>query len=495
MVAMRQDTELAVGQKNDPAGAGVGPYGHGPTGLFNRTNLQNPLLSAIMLPIGGILDALPVYNAGMYSNDEFGGEDASFDTMITGVTSGAGDLFANQPTGDCVDGPVGGLTKLCKVANTFGRYRFGVREVSMYRAGRRDSMVDPLGLQVLNSPLMQQVFGMASNTPTIQNAITNEWSRRFMESAISARRMFARRVFSGSPANNSGERKDIVGLDIWINSGNKVDADMSAVCTAADSYISNFNLNLVNGPSTAFDIVKYIEYAMDFVNFKAQRQGLTPFTGVIVMRPELWNEIANVWPVREFQFALAQIGNFNANSRVVIDARETYDARTAMLQNMMLPIKGIFYPVVLDDGITEFDVTTKAGLAAGQYSSDIYFIPLTVMGGYPVTFLEHFNHDNAQAQALQKLAGMYTFTTDGGTFRWYVNFKNGCLNATWEFSPRLRVRATQLGWRITNVAYAPLAHFASPFPDSSYFANGGVVEGNAGTTFYAQWSTTTKVSG
>jgi hypothetical protein len=451
-------------------------------------------MSAIMLPLGGILDALPVYTAGQYSNDEFGGEDVSFDTMITGITSGALDLFANQPTGDCVDGPVGGLTKLCKIANTFGRYRMGVREVSMYRAGRRDAMTDPTALQVLNNPLMQQVFGMTAATPSLQNAIGNEWSRRMLESAVSFRRMFSRRCFIGSPANNSGERKDITGFDIFINAGNKVDADLSALCTAADSYLTDFKLNLVNGPSTAYDIVKYIEYAMDFVKFKAERQGLTPFTGVFVMRPELWNEICNIWPVREFQFALNAIGAFNANTRMMVDARETFDARTAMLQNRMLSIKGILYPVVLDDGILEYDVTTKAGLAAGQYASDIYFIPLTVMGGYPVTFLEHFNHNNGQAQAIQNLAGMYTFTTDGGLFRWYINFKNGCLNATYEMSPRLRVRATQLGFRVTNVACAPLVHFASPYPDSSYFADGGGTEGAAATSFYAQWSTTTKVT-
>ncbi len=480
----------AVGQKNDPAGTDVAPYLHGPAGLLNRRDIESPLISAIMTPIGGVLDAIPVYNAGAASGNEFGGEDAVFDTLVTGVTSGAADLFANQPTTECADGPVGGLLKLCKILNTFGRYRIGVREVSLTRAGRRAAITDPVGMRVLNSPALQGIFGVAGNTPSLQNAIANEWASRLFESAVSFRRMFSQRAWIGSPANNSGQRRDIVGLDVHINQNNKIDADQGAICTAANSDIKNFGSSQVAGNAFNRDIVAYIEMAMDFALHNADYMGLSPMDGIIVMRPELWREICNVWPVRQYQAALNQIAQFSAGGRVMVNATDAQTTRNEMLTTRLLPIKGRNWRVVLDDGISELDVTNNAALAAGQYSSDIYFVPLTVMGGYPVTFFEYFNHANEQETVLQQIAGQLTFTTDGGLFRWYINFKNGCLNATYEFSPRLRVRAPQLAWRIQNVAYQPLQHFRSPYPASTYFSDGGVSQGDPAGSFYAEWSTT-----
>lgn len=482
---------VGVGQKNDPAGTDVAPYLHGPAGLLNRRDIENPLISAVILPVGGVLDNIPVYNAGASSDNQFGGEDAVFDTLVTGVTSGNADLFAQQPTGECADGPVGGLLKLCKIANTFGRFRIGVREVSIVRAGRRAAISDPLGLRVLNSPALQGIFGVAGNTPTMNNAIGNEWASRLYESAVSFRRMFSQRVWIGSPANNSGQRRDIVGLDIHINAGNKVDADQSAICTAADSDVKNFGFSMVHGNAFNRDIVAYIEMAMDFALHNADTMGLSPIDGFIAMRPELWREICNVWPVRQYQHALNQIAQFSAGGRVMVNATDAQTIRNQMLETKLLPIKGRMWRVVTDDGIAELNVTTAAQLAAGQYASDIYFVPLTIMGGFPVTFFEYFNHANEQAQVLQNIAGQLTFTTDGGLFRWYINFKNGCLNATYELSPRLRMRAPQIAWRIQNVGYQPLQHFRSPYPGNTYFADGGVSQGEAAPQFYTEWSTTT----
>lgn len=483
--------QTATGQKNDPAGTPVGPFGHGQNGLFNRRGIDD-LFSAFITPTGGVLDAIPVYNAGESSGNQFGGEDAAFDTLITGVTQGNADLFAQQPTGDCADGPVGGLMKLCKIVNTFGRYRFGVREVSLVRAGRRADLADPIALRVINQPALSGIFGTPAGTPSLSQAVANEWARRLYESVISARRMVSQRVWIGSPANNSGERRDIVGMDIHINENNKVDAEQSAICTAANSDIKAFGFQMVEGNAFNRDIVQYVEMAMEFVLFNADRMGLSPIDGFIAMRPELWNQICQVWPIREYEHALTQIANFT-NARLVINAREAYDQRTAMLQSRLLPIKGRMWQVVLDDGIAEDNVTTTGSLLAGQYASDIYFVPTTVMGGFPVTYWEYYNHNNEQSMTLQQLAGGLTFTTDKGLFRWYLNFKNGCLNATYELSPRLRLRTPQLAWRITDVGYRPLQHFRSPYPNSSYFSDGGVTE-SSGQQLYASWSTTTPVT-
>lgn len=477
-----------VGRKNDPPLSPSAPYLHGPAGLLNRRDLENPVMSTIMGPMAGVANALPVYNGSRNVNGEWGGEDASFDTIITGVTKGALDDFANQPTTDCADGPVGGLLKLCTIVNTFGHYTGNTREVSMQRAGRVADRVDARYISIINA-IPAGLFATPSMTPSLQNALNNELASRIFEAITSFQRMFAPRVFSGSPANNSGSRKDIVGLDIQINENNKFDATMQALCTAANSDIKRYGFDLIR--TGARNIVQYIEMADKFSQWRSSRQGLGRVEGFIAMRPELWWEVSEVIPVVKFERVLATI-NRVTNGRAVVDGTQMYNERNSIRESHLIPVNGRMIEVVEDDTIPELDVTTAAQLRAGQYASDMYFVPTTVMNGQvPVAFWEYFDHGNNQANAIQQLVGgSFTFTTDGGMFRWHVNFKNGCVTLKFEFDPRLRVRATQLGWRITNIAYEPLQHLTSWNPDSQYFVDGGVTQGET-QRYYSSWSPST----
>lgn len=478
------------GQKNDPPLAPVAPYGHGLGGLFNQRGIGPDIFNAMQLPLAGALSVIPVVNGGIDSGNEFGGENASFDTLLTGVTEGDADSFNNQPTADCATGPVGGLTKLCTIVNTYGRYRFATREMSMVRAGRRQDKCDPLTLRLLGQPSFEG-FGISANMPSAGNMIANEFARRLWETAASGVRMFAKRIWIGTAANNNGERRDITGLSTFINSGNKADAYSGNICTAADSTILNFGLNLVGGAGN--DIVRYIETLFLQLEWKASRQALNPVEWVIFMRPELWDEVTKVWPVRQYESALNQIANFT-NGRVMVSANDALDDRNAYREQMILPIRGRNIRVVLDDSIPEQDVTNNGNLLAGQYASDIYIVPMTVLGGIPVTFMEAFQYNNMQTMNVANLfnLGFFSTTSDGGFFYWNWNFKNGCLQANWEFSPRLRVKTPQLGGRVTNVAYQPLLHLSSYDPDSVYYQDGGATA-YPGTSVYTSYSPTTPV--
>jgi len=480
---------FGVGYKNDPPLTPVGPYHHGVGGLFNRRELDTRLVSAVMAPLAGVANAIPVFNGSQDSGGVMGGADAGFDSFITGVTQGALDLFANQPTADCADGPVGGLKKVCTIVNPFGRYRASTREVSMIRAGRYADRCDPLVLEMLNEPVLRGLFSAPSNTPTLANAVNNEVAQRIWEGVLSFGRMFTPRTFIGSPANNSGERRDIVGLEMHVNAGNKIDALSSAVCTAANADLKDFGFDLVGGGGR--DIVEYVEMLMHFIEWNAVKMGLTPYDGFLAMRPELWQVLSEVWPVRQYQASLNQMANFN-NGRLVVDATQAQAQRDQFRQNLVLPVNGRNWDVVLDDTIPEDDVTTNANLLAGQYASDIYFIPTQVIGGVPATFWEFFDHGNNQANTIQQMAGnLATFTSDGGMLRWYVDFSKGCLKLNWDFLPRLRLRTPMISGRIQNVAYAPLQHLRAWDPaDTNYFADGGVSEGGT-EQYYASWSTAT----
>lgn len=479
-------TQAQMGAKNDPPLAPAGPYLHGPAGLFNRRELDNQVLSAFLSPMAGVANAIPVLNgARNLGNSDFGGADAAFDSYITGITAGDLDDFDNQPTTACADGPVGGLLKLCSLVNPFGNYKGGTREVEIVRAGRVADRCDNMTLQLMNSPIMEGLLGTPSMTPSLSNAIANELASRIYESVFSFWRMFAPRVWTGSPANNSGERRDIVGFNTHINAGNHVDALSSAVCTAVDSDIKDFGYDLVGGNGR--NIMEYIEMADRYVMWNASRQGLGVPTYIIAMRPELWQELTEIIPIQKFQRVIA-VTNLVTNGRAMIDASQAYNERNALRQTLMLPVNGRMIPVVVDDTIAEQTPNENANLLPGQYASDIYGIPLTVLGGFPVTYFEYFDHGNNNSDAIQQMAGgNLTFTTDGGMFRWFANFKNGCLKLNYQFSLRLRMRAPQVAWRIQSVAYEPLQHLRSWQPDNSYFFNGGITSGQT-QTYYSAWS-------
>lgn len=488
-------------QKNDTGASGtpVGPYNHGQDGIFYLPYSNNRLVSTLIMPRAGLIDVIPVLQSDPYedmdSGNMFGSRQYDFDTIMSGITSGDIEDFANQPSGDCVEGPTGGLVKLCTQVNTMGRYRGSTREVSLFRAGQAYTRLDEMPHQLINSAqALQQFFGLPDNMPSETSIVMNEMSRRLFELLVSFRRFFSRQLWEGSPSNNNGQARQILGLQTQLNNG-KVDAFSGIACPAADTSVYQFGYDMVDGSGR--DIVEYLEKAEYLMRIDTERMGIGPVDGVLVMREALWYEITSVMPVKQYQEVLAALASQpNATgARMMIDATGAQSDRDRFRSSMMLPLNGRLYRVVLDDGIPEQNSTNNANLGAGQFASDIFFVPLTIMGGMPATFFSYYNHENQQAQGiLQSVApNVFTFTSDGGSFRWHIGYVNGCLKFTFDFAPQLKVKTPYGGFRITNVSYEPTlnARARSPYPSDPYFQNGGVVGSgnqNFGVTIYPQWS-------
>jgi len=482
-----------LGQKNTPTSlTPVGPYAHGPGGLFAPPSQDDQVFSALIAPLGGVGEQFPVFDGATSSGGIFGGDEGEFYTIITGVTQGAAESFSNQPTTACADGARAGLMKVCTIANPEGRYRFSPNApVDIQRAGLRAEIAEPTSLRIMNLPSNVGQgplnFNLGGANPL--NSIINEFVKRTLEMAISMQRFFAEEVFVANPSSNSGEAKRFTGLDLLINENNKVDFESSSVCTAANSDMKNFGFDLVDGAGR--DIMEYLEQMYDYLNWISVQSGLGMWDGMIAMRPELFNILVGVVPVRAYQEMLNQMANFN-NGRVTVDGRQALDFRNDMFNNQYLPLRGRRVPVVLDTGIAEDDVTTQASLAMGQYASDIYFIPLRAMG-VPVTYWRLFNFNNLQLNTLVRMLQVSeAWTTDGGYFHWNRNYKNGCLDWNVTLKPRLVMRTPYTAGRIQNVAYEPLQHLRSHDPDSNYFFDGGRTN-SAEQTYYTEWSTTTPV--
>ena len=487
-------------QKNDQGATGTstGPYNHGQDGIFYLPYSNNRLVSTLIMPRAGLIDVLPVLQRDPYEDIDtgnvFGSRLYDFDTVMTGITEGDLEDFSNQPSSDCVEGPTGGLVKLCTQVNTMGRYRMSTKPVSLFRAGQAYTRLDQLSHTLLNSAeALQQFFGMPSNLPAETTIIMNEMAQRLFTMLVSFRRLFSRQIWNGSPANNNGQARQILGLQTQLNNG-KVDAFSGASCPAADTSVYAFGYDMVDGSGR--DIVEYLEKAEYLMRIDTERMGIGPVDGVLVMREALWYEITSVMPVKQYQEVLAALASQpnSTGARMVIDATGAQSDRDRFRSSMMLPLNGRLYRVVLDDGIPEQNSTNNANLGAGQFASDIFFVPLTFMGGMPCTFFEYYNHENMQAQGiLESVApNVFTFTSDGGSFRWHISYTNGCLTLTADFSPWLKVKAPYAGFRVTNVGYEPSlnARARSPYPDDPYFVNGGNV-GTSGqpqrVTIYPDW--------
>lgn len=481
MVAAQQ---LQIGFKHDASGTPVGPYGHGQGGLFSQPGQDMRVFGAMLQPLPGLLNELPVLYTDPIDGG-FGGYLNEFFTTITGVTA-ANDATANQPTTECGPFPAAGLMKVCTLVSPLGRYGGHVDELNLEKVGLLLNPADPTNLQLVNrfstgvGPALPGGYG---------DILTNEFTRRAFTSVHAFQLRMSRLIWSSNPVNTAASNgyKETMGLDLQINSGNKRDAYTSNLCTAMDSQIYNNDYALITGTT---DIVSRLDSMYFQLNWIARQSGLDPVEWAIVMRPELFDELSKVWPIKYYQELVASVATTNQNV-----ARFEFGSETAVLRDEMrrvgsefLPIRGRRVRVILDTGITEQNVTTTGRLVAGQYASDIYFVPLTVVGGVPVLYIEPFRMDNPLTEAVVREGRVLnTWTSDGGMFRWYVLQTRNCISWDYVTMFRLVLRTPQLAGRITNVSYQPYTHLNSAYPDSNYFVNGGRTNSPV-ASYYAQWS-------
>lgn len=494
LLELLEPGQKATGYKHDlsPA-AGVAPYSHGNAGLFNTPGVDANVFSTIMLPMMGVLDALPLMPAGSASPDgNFGGVESPLYSTVTGVTKGAAETWANMPAAVCDPAPEGGLLKVCTMTAPYGRIPQCLRPIELGQVGRLATAADPTNLRLVNQPFQQGGNAIIPQFAAPGSLFNIEMAKRMFEGFTSYKRLIAPIVYTGSPALNTASDGAMqwIGLETLVNAGNKVDY-LGTLCPSMDSDIKQFGFDLVNG--TGRSIVNYIDTMYGYLKYNSLRYGLDPTTWKIAMRPELFDEIVKVWPVEQHLWALDRIANFT-NGRVMIDASTATQARDDMLRGRWLPIRGDRVEIIVDDSIPEDNVTTNGALAAGQYASDIYFLPFTVLGGIPVFWWETFNFNNGNIQAVLAAMGSKeaVWTTDGGRFLFWTKRTETCITMCWRMEPRIILRTPYLAGRIQDVAYQPLQHYRSAFPDDAYFTNGGRTNTPI-ATYYNEFSTTTPV--
>jgi hypothetical protein len=384
---------------------------------------------------------------------------------------------------------VAGLLKACKLTSVFGRYRRQTRELYINRLGQRTDNADPMNLRLMNAYQMNDPLMRPDGLPGAGTDVLNmEMAKVLFEFGVSVNRLLARQIFVGNPVNNTGGEgyKELTGLDLLIGTG-KVDVETGVACPALDSDIKDFNYQKVDSFENNNDIVKTITYLYRYVRNNARRSGMLPAEWLFVMREELFYELTANWPISYLTTRGAvrdadwQRGNFDLGDIVAM--------RDNMRQESYLMIDGIRVGVVLDDGITEETAGMNSNIDEGCFASDIYLVPLTVLGGTPVTYMEYFDHDNANIRAAlaDSRLGNQIWTTNAGAWIWTAERQRLCFLMEGKVEPRLVLRTPQLAGRVQNVQYCPLQHTRQPFPNDPYFFDGGNTS-RTGPSYYNDWS-------
>jgi len=444
--------------------------GHGPGGLFSTPGLSKALFSAMILPRTGLQAQLPVRST-TETNPLYG--------IITGVTASSG----SEPTGVCDDPPSVGVTKLCTHSFVFGRYSRQTRVFDLDRAGRIVNRGEFRDFNVFGNPLMGNNSGFSPSLPGgagIGNAAINEVSKALFEFGVGWMRDFAKQLFTGNPTNNTagGGYKEFYGLDSLINTGYR-DVETGNLCPAADSIVRSFGNRDIKTNSAA--IVREITYVYRNLQFLASHANLTPLKIKLVMPYGLFYELTDVWPIAYSTYRAS--GAVGSGSTLFINSDSEMLMRDGMRGDMeaqtgqYLLIDGQKVDVVIDEAIAQ---TQNAG---GSFTAGIYFVPMTVLGGEPVTFMEHFDYEAPggaveMAQAFAPADSFYT--TDNGRFLWHKKPPtNYCVQVMAKTEPRLLLLTPYLAARLTNVNYTPLMPERSwDTANASYFVDGGRQTGN-----------------
>lgn len=472
-----------MGFKHDATGTPTTVYAHGPTGLFSYPGVDPQVFAAHVGVESGIMSMLNKLPS-VYTDPTF--------LTLTGVQDDSG----SEPTNVCDASVVAGLTKGCKTTAPFGRLSRQTREIYLNRIGQLVDPSDPMNLNLMNfgfngpGPMMDEVFHPGLAPQGGGNVLLSEWAKLLLEFGTSVNRALAAMLWQGNPSNNTaGEGyKEFPGFQQLVTTG-YVDIETNTACPSLDSDIKNFNYRNVDGSDLTIsdsDIITTVSYMYRYLKSNARKMGFMPVQWVICMREELFWEASAAWAC-QYLTDRCRVQNTSQDT-LFVNANEAIQLRDQLRQGQYLLIDGERVPVLFDDGIPELNDTTSANLNAGEFSSDIYFIPLTVLGGTPVTFIQYFQHNNQQIAEFmnQGRFASEVFTTNNGAWIWTKERSRLCMFLWGKVEPRLILRTPQLAGRLQNVKYVPLQHTRQPFPDDPYWVDGGDTS-RSGPSYYAPW--------
>lgn len=458
--------------KHDTSGTPGNVYSHGPGGNLTWPGVDPALFNATM-GAQSLLSQLPAVPS-VYTNPTY--------FTITGVQGDTG----SEMSGVCDNAPTAGLMKSCLVTSVFGRYERATPLIDVGRLGARNDRADPLDLRLVNSPMSSNLpFGLGGGIGDPPgDVLTNEVSRKFWERNVSFHRLLSKQLWRGNPATGNaagGGYKEMTGLQLLVNTG-YVDADAGVACPAMDSYVRAFNYGRIDLATGAANLIATLTDMIYQLESRADRAGVSPVRFVLAMRPQLFYQITAIWPC---SYLTTNCLTSSAGTPLNMDAQDVVRFRDEMRAGKYLLVDGKRYDVILDDGIIEYDGNSSGGnFPRGCFATDIYVLPMSMIGGQSTLYLEYFQYTNPSAS--DALGNMILGRAEGAFLTW-PRQTNMCVQWQSRIEPRLVLRTPWLAGRISNVVYCPIQHERETFPEEPYFANGGRTS-RTGPSYHSLWA-------
>jgi hypothetical protein len=432
---------------------------HGPSGIFGTLGAERDVFSTRVRP-RGLLSVLPAFPNGDISPITY---------YLTGITAESG----TEPDAPCETCIKAGNIKSCRQGTAFGLICRETDELDLTAVGQHVNRGEYYDLRLVNDPLLNNspLWVPPSVPKAFQDVLNRELLARLLTVGAAFETKLANLVFTGNPANNSGTGyAEYQGLELLVTTGH-VDILDGTSCPSLDSDIKEFNNNTVE--DHAATLFAYMQMLYRYVRHNAETMGFMPVEWAWVIKDSLFRKLADYWPcVYASSGCNATANDVNNN----VDGMTMRAISDEMYTQRYLTIDGIRIPVIVDDAVP-YDKNGDAGvnLPPGQFSSDIYLLPFTVVGGRQVLFMEYFDYSatNGAWQAIQDARMTESYWTDGGRWIWTRRQTDWCIILKAKIMPRLRLLTPHLAGRIQNVSWTPLQALREPFPGQGYFTNGG----------------------
>jgi hypothetical protein len=274
-------------------------------------------------------------------------------------------------------------------------------------------------------------------------------------------------LWNGNPLNSVGGAIQPSGIPIIVNTG-KVDVRNGMACNALDSQIVPFNATIgaAGAPSITQALVAGLRsrnYRIDGMN-KNWRSTQT----YVVMHPRHWDCVA-----RQIACEYGLVCNTATDRNDALALRDVWEK---IKNQMMIPLDGQWYPVVLDN------IMPSTAVPFGSQTSfrgDIYILT-TYLEGMEVFWGEYQDFNKTAGKTIAWFRSQFNSApvsiTDGGRFMWAPTTHGGfCFDGRVLTKPRLVCIMPQLQIRVTNVSCVPWGSY----PDvtgsgGDYELDGGV---------------------
>lgn len=439
-------------------------YMHGPSGIFGTAGADRDVFSTRVVP-RGLLSVMP----------SMGTTDTNPITYyLTGITAQSG----SEPDAPCETCIKAGNLKSCRQGTTFGLICRETDELDLSSVGQTVNRGEFMDLRLVNDPLLNNapLWTPGSVPKNFQQVLNREVLAKWLTLGAAFENTLANLVFTGTPANNVGTGyAEYLGLESLVATGHTDIIDGTS-CPSLDSDIKDMNyLSIEDNAATIF---AYMTMVYRYVKHNAETMGFMPVQWAWVIKDSLFRKLADYWPCVYSSFRCNATANDVTNNTDAMAMRRMSDD---LYNGRYLLIDGVRVPVILDDAIP-YEKNGDAGsvLPAGTFASDIYLLPLTVIGGRQVLFMEYFDYSAAGGVMQAVMDGRLTneYWTDGGRWLWTTRRTDWCVIWKAKIQPRLRLLTPQLAGRLQNIVWTPIQMFREPFNDQGYFVNGGLTTGD-----------------